>query len=119
MNVVDPSFKYTEEHHSHYEKHGYCIVGKLLSDDGLAKCQQEVDTMIREKKQPDLPADRIISAHQQERWLFNLATEPALLDMIERQIGPNIVLWSSHLVCKPPKSGTHVPWHQDTPYWNI
>jgi ectoine hydroxylase-related dioxygenase (phytanoyl-CoA dioxygenase family) len=119
MNVVDPSFRYTEEHHAQYDKHGYCIVGKLLSDEGLAACQLEVDTMIREKKRPDLPADSIISAHQQERWLFELATAPALLDMIERQIGPNIVFWSSHLVCKPPKSGTHVPWHQDTPYWNI
>jgi hypothetical protein len=49
----------------------------------------------------------------------DLATQAAVLDMIEKQIGPNIVLWSSHLICKPPRSGMHVPWHQDTPYWNI
>ena len=119
MNLVDTSFHYTEENHAQYEECGYCIVGKLLSDEGLAYCQREVEAMIQEKKLPDLPADRIISAHQQEPWLWDLATQPALLDLMERQVGPNIVLWSSHLVCKPPHSGFHVPWHQDTPYWNI
>ena len=119
MNFIDTSFKYSDDHHANYLKHGYCIIGKFLSDDGLAACRREVDAMIKEKKLPDLPADQIISAHQQEPWLFDLATQPALLDMIEKQIGPNIVLWSSHLICKPPRSGIHVPWHQDTPYWNI
>jgi ectoine hydroxylase-related dioxygenase (phytanoyl-CoA dioxygenase family) len=119
MNFTNPSFQYSDDNHAHYTKHGYCIVGKLLSDDGLAACRNEVDAMINEKKQASLPADQLISTHQQERWLFELATQRALLDMVEMQIGPNIVLWSSHLFCKPPKSGTHVPWHQDTPYWNI
>jgi hypothetical protein len=91
----------------------------MLSDEGLSHCQREIELMVREKKQPDLPADRMISTHQQEPWLWELATQSALLDMVERQIGPNIVLWASHLVCKPPHSGSPVPWHQDTPYWNI
>jgi ectoine hydroxylase-related dioxygenase (phytanoyl-CoA dioxygenase family) len=119
MNVIDPSFEYTDQHQAHYDERGYCIVGKLLSDEGLETCRHQIDAMINEKKQPDLPPDRIISAHQQEPWLWDLATQPAVLDMIEKQIGPNIVMWSSHLICKPPKSGIHVPWHQDTPYWNI
>jgi ectoine hydroxylase-related dioxygenase (phytanoyl-CoA dioxygenase family) len=119
MNFIDTSFKYSDDPHAHYLKHGYSIVGKLLSDEGLAICRREVDAMIYEKKLSDLPADRMISAHQQEPWLFDLATQPPLLDMVEKQIGPNIVLWSSHLICKPPKSGIHIPWHQDTPYWNI
>ena len=119
MNLVDPSFQYSDEDHAHYEKTGYCIVGKFLSDEGIAHCRREVELMMQEKKLPDLPADRIISAHQQEPWLWELATQPALLDLMEKQVGPNLVLWSSHLVCKPPRSGFHVPWHQDTPYWNI
>ena len=39
--------------------------------------------------------------------------------MIEHQIWPNIVLWSSHFICKPPHTGQLVPWHQDAPYWNL
>jgi hypothetical protein len=60
MNVIDPTFEYTDQHHAHYEEHGYCIVGKLLSDEGLKTFRHEVDAIIHEKKQPDLPSDRII-----------------------------------------------------------
>lgn len=119
MNVIDSLFNYSDENHSQYLEKGYCILGKCLSDEGLEICRREIDAMVQEKKQPELPPDQIISAHQQELWLWNLATQPKLLDMIEKQIGPNIVLWASHLICKPPKSGMFIPWHQDTPYWNV
>ena len=49
----------------------------------------------------------------------SLASAPKLLDMIERQIGPNITFWSSHLLCKPPHTGRDVPWHQDAKEWNL
>lgn len=119
MRFIDPSFNYLDEQHAQYLESGYCIVGRCLSERGLEVCRQEIDVMIQDKKRPELSPDQIISAHQQERWLWDLATQPQILDMVEKQIGPNIVLWSSHLICKPPRSGIFIPWHQDTPYWNI
>jgi chlorinating enzyme len=46
-------------------------------------------------------------------WLF--ADE--VLDLVEPIIGPNIVLWSSHFICKPRGDGRRVPWHEDSAYW--
>lgn len=40
-----------------------------------------------------------------------------VLDLVERFLGPNIVLWSSHFLCKPPGRGLTVPWHEDSAYW--
>ena len=34
-------------------------------------------------------------------------------------LGPNILLWSTHLLCKPPGDGRSIPWHQDESYFNI
>ncbi len=46
-------------------------------------------------------------------WL--LADE--VLDFVEPFLGPNIALWSSHFICKPPADGQRVPWHEDSAYW--
>ncbi len=47
------------------------------------------------------------------RWLLH----PQLLDLIEPIIGPDILLYSTHLICKPPGDGARVPWHDDSNYW--
>ena len=44
---------------------------------------------------------------------MRLATDPALLDIVEDLIGPDILLWSSQILCKPGKVGMEVAWHQD------
>lgn len=46
-------------------------------------------------------------------WLF--ADE--VLDLVEPLIGPDIALWSSHFLSKPPGVGKRVPWHEDSAYW--
>jgi len=47
-------------------------------------------------------------------WLF----DDAVLDLVEPLIGPDIALFSSHFICKPPAVGKRVPWHEDSAYWN-
>jgi len=46
-------------------------------------------------------------------WLF----DDAVLDVVESLIGPDIALWSSHFITKPPGVGKRVPWHEDSAYW--
>jgi ectoine hydroxylase-related dioxygenase (phytanoyl-CoA dioxygenase family) len=36
---------------------------------------------------------------------------------VEPLLGPDIALFSSHFICKPPGSGQRVPWHEDSAYW--
>ncbi|MSU70066.1 MAG: hypothetical protein EXS39_04680 [Opitutaceae bacterium] len=118
MQLIDKQFRYGEADHEHYLREGYRIFDRFLSPEGLQHCRQQVDRMLAERQPGRRPED-IYSSHQQEPWLFELASQPALLDMVERQAGPNIVLWSSQLLCKPPRTGREVPWHQDAPYWNV
>ncbi len=53
-----------------------------------------------------------------ERFL-DFAREPAVLDLIESLIGPDIVLWAGALFSKPGGDGRAVPWHQDGIYWPL
>lgn len=49
--------------------------------------------------------------------LFDFLFDDAVLDLVEPIIGPDIVLFSSHFICKPPAVGKRVPWHEDSAYW--
>jgi hypothetical protein len=117
-SMIDPAYCYGEAEHRHFIEFGYCTFPKFLSPAGLAACQFQILRML-ERLQPGRQPDEIISAHVRDRWIWELATQAPVLDMIERQIGPNILLWSSALVCKPPGAGRVIPWHQDAPYWNL
>jgi len=53
------------------------------------------------------------------RGIWDLCTEPRILDAVEDLIGPDIVCWASHCFCKLPHDPKHVPWHQDAIYWHL
>ena len=53
------------------------------------------------------------------RGIWDLCTEPRLLDAVEDLIGPDIVCWASHFFCKLPGDPKRVPWHQDAIYWRL
>jgi hypothetical protein len=46
-------------------------------------------------------------------WLFS----DEVLDLVEDVIGPDIDLFSSHLIAKPAGGSMRVPWHEDSAYW--
>ena len=50
-------------------------------------------------------------------FIWDIATNPILLDHVEDLLGPNIVLWGSHYFCKMPSDQREVPFHQDATYW--
>ena len=64
----------------------------------------------RRPEQMDVP-------HFEHPFLFKYLTHPRVLKVIERFIGPDIVLWSSHFISKREHDGMAVPWHQDGVYW--
>lgn len=116
--MIDGQFIYGDREHDKYLQEGYLVFDKFLTDECLARCRKECDRMI-DQLQVGRSPELIIAAHQQEPWIFELSRAPQIVDMLEKQIGPNIVLWSTHMLCKAPRTGEFVPWHQDAPYWNV
>ncbi len=50
---------------------------------------------------------------------WKLATNNKVLDIVEKIIGPNILLHNVTYIIKEPKSLSHVTWHQDLTYWGF
>ncbi len=101
-----------------YDELGYLLLGSLMPPAAVERARAELDRMLFQLN-PEIRPDEIYSAHQQERWLLELAVSDDLLDAVEQVIGSDIVLWSTHLICKPPRTGRAIPWHQDGTYWNV
>jgi len=55
--------------------------------------------------------------HFTDPKLFDWLLDDAVLDIVASLVGPDIQLFSSHFICKPPGRGKRVPWHEDSAYW--
>ena len=56
---------------------------------------------------------------QYDQEFANFCRDDDILDMVEQVIGGDLILWLTHLFCKPATTGREVPWHQDGEYWPI
>lgn len=63
--------------------------------------------------------ETFIKPHLVSTWLDELVRDPVILGAVEPLIGPDIVLWESDWSVKRAGTGDYVPWHQDSPYWNL
>ena len=52
-------------------------------------------------------------------WAADLVRHPAILDAVERVIGPDILVFHSTVWWKPAGSDGRVPWHQDGTYFGL
>ena len=111
-----------------YERDGQVTPGWRLPDDLFARFQSALDRLVaaHAPARPDFiplphvaPADGEPAATALAREFFELVTHPLLLDLVEPLIGPDIILWTSAVFCKPAATGLEVPWHQDGQYWPI
>ncbi|MCK0149174.1 phytanoyl-CoA dioxygenase family protein [Marivita sp. S6314] len=51
--------------------------------------------------------------------LYDIATDPRILDYVEDLVGPNILCWASAILSKKPHDPKAVPWHQDAGFWSL
>jgi non-haem Fe2+, alpha-ketoglutarate-dependent halogenase len=52
-------------------------------------------------------------------WVHELATNPAVLDVVEALIGPNVLLFGCRPWNKHPRDERFISWHQDNAYFGL
>jgi non-heme Fe2+,alpha-ketoglutarate-dependent halogenase len=96
-----------------------CIMGFRIFDDAqVQRNLRELDRLMGMLK-PGQNAGDINCWEQFDPFVFSLASHPVVLDHVEDIIGPNIMVWSTHMFCKHPGDGKDVAWHQDAYYWPL
>lgn len=51
--------------------------------------------------------------------MWELITEPRILDYVQDLLGADLVCWGAHFFCKQPGDARRVSWHQDASYWPL
>ena len=107
-----------QEAKAQFDREGYAIFRNVLDADLIAETSRHIDWLL--EKNPGVRPEQL------HHWLMKddpfwvrLISDPRLLDVAEQFIGPNIALFASHYISKPPFDGQPVLWHQDGSYWPL
>ncbi|HEU4754260.1 MAG TPA: phytanoyl-CoA dioxygenase family protein [Armatimonadota bacterium] len=106
----------TPEQVRFYEEHGYLKLGRIFTHAEMDALRGHVDRMIAALPEGKRPED-MDAPHFTDPFFFRYLAHPRVLDIIQAFVGPDIALWSSHLIAKPRGNGKAVPWHTDGEYW--
>ncbi|MEM8685531.1 MAG: phytanoyl-CoA dioxygenase family protein [Pseudomonadota bacterium] len=109
--------KLTAEQIEQYNRLGYVAPFDAYSSGEIAGLRTYFDKLL-----DDMGPDGAfgINCYQARlSGLWDIATDPRLLDYVEDIVGPNIVCWATAVLSKPAGSQEYVPWHQDASFWSL
>ncbi len=125
MSSVRSSRSLTDSDVRRYEEDGVLFPVQVLDSAEVARYRaaaEELDRALLEAAQPVAPGERPVmmdgECHLNFEWAHSLCTHPVVLDVVERIIGPDILVHSSSLFFKRPGK-SFVSWHQDSNYWEL
>ena len=111
----------TPEQIAFYNEHGYLKPFRIFDGYEADKNRQYFDFLLDEVRRQNDGRDQyaINGFHARCRGLYDIATDPRILDLVQDLVGPNFVAWGTHYFCKLAHDTKAVPWHQDASYWPL
>jgi ectoine hydroxylase-related dioxygenase (phytanoyl-CoA dioxygenase family) len=108
----------TEPQLQHYAKRGYAVGPQALEGADLRRLRDEMGTLIA-----GLPAgqrsENMPSIHYRSSYFRDLLLSEPMVAVARQLLGPDVALFTSYAISKPPRAGLAVDWHQDAAYFPI
>jgi len=90
--MIHHAFHYGDEEHAFFTKEGYFVFDHFLTEEAVCGGRDHADRMFAQLAD-GIRGTEIMAPHQLgEKWIWDIATDPKVLDHAERQLGPNLVL---------------------------
>jgi phytanoyl-CoA hydroxylase len=101
-----------------YERDGYVVVREVVDAELIEEARKHVEWLLEANpdKRPEELGHTLI---RDDPFWVRLVSDYRLLDVAEQFVGPDIALFASHYIAKPPFDGQPVLWHQDGSYWPL
>ena len=101
-----------------YETEGYVIARNVIDADLVEEGRAHIDWL--QQQHPNLRPEQLgHTLMTNDPFWVRLISDERLLDVAQQFVGPNIALFASHYIAKPPYTGQPVLWHQDGAYWPL
>jgi non-haem Fe2+, alpha-ketoglutarate-dependent halogenase len=118
MGNVDTTHTLAPRQVKQYERDGFLFPIAVLSADEVLQYRAALEELEAHQGHKLKPA-QVVQLHLHFRWAYDLATHPAVLDVVETIIGPNILVHTTSIFCKYPHDSSYISWHQDGHYWGL
>ncbi len=113
----------TDTHIERYWRDGFLFPVPALSRDTALKYRSVLEDMERDWLNADLPLPlntyKRINAQLVMPMVDQIARDPAILDIVEGILGPDIMVYSGEFFIKEPNTKHIVSMHQDLTYWGL
>jgi phytanoyl-CoA hydroxylase len=101
-----------------YDQDGYVLVKQAIDDDLVQEARSHVTWLLA--RHPGVRPEQLgHTMMKSDAFWVRLISDERLLDIAQQFIGPNIALFASHYIAKPPFDGQEVLWHQDGSFWPL
>lgn len=107
----------SQEQVDFYKSYGYLSPFRALSSAEARVMREGVDRF--EGEEGFSVGSIHFKGHLCFTWSFELARNPAILDVVEDLIGPDILAFASKFWIKQGRDGAFVSWHQDSAYFGL
>mmetsp|Transcript_18403 Transcript_18403/g.29841 ORF Transcript_18403/g.29841 Transcript_18403/m.29841 type:complete len:293 (-) Transcript_18403:4053-4931(-) len=111
------------EQRDQYWRDGFLFPLPALSVATAQAARTEFEAMERDWRAADLPQPlntyKRVNAHVVMPMAARIAKDPAILDVVEGVLGPDILIYSTEFFIKEPNTTQIVSMHQDLTYWGL
>ena len=108
----------TPEQVASYERDGYLPRLRVCDAREAAEYRGRFDALERAEGREQSQVG-LLDRHFDQRFVWDLATHPAILSAVSSIIGPDVLLLATHFFCKYGGGEQFVALHQDVTYWAL
>jgi len=106
-----------EQVHS-FNEEGYLIYRQPVFEEGkFQRLRTVFERILKEQTQAGIRPEALDKPHYIYPELFEWILSDEIMDLVEPILGPDMLFFASHFICKPKGDGKRVPWHEDSAYW--
>ncbi|WP_425039914.1 phytanoyl-CoA dioxygenase family protein [Primorskyibacter sp. S187A] len=109
--------KLTVDQIDQYNREGYVRGFDIFDANEIAEIRRYFDRLMQDMGEAGAYGINCYQARMAGIW--DIATDPRILDHVEDLLGPDIICWASAILTKEPGDPKRVPWHQDASFWSL
>jgi hypothetical protein len=102
-----------------FNRDGYLSGIAIFSGEEIAEIRGYFDDLLARTLAAGADSYSISTAHLRHGRVYDLLTEPRIVEYVRDLLGDDVIGWGSHFFCKMPGDGKRVSWHQDASYWPL
>lgn len=116
---ADSNRTLTTEQVRGYNEQGFIRPVDIYSADQIVAIREYFDRLLEKTIASGGNSYSISTAHMKYGGVYDILTNPRIIDCVADLLGDDVVAWGSHFFCKMPGDGRAVAWHQDASYWPL